>query len=194
MITKIINFLFNKFLLNRVEKVIENSFDKMLIRGKKENLKLGKNVRIGRRVEFECKNGTITIGDNCVIMSDVKILSYGGNITIGNDVSVNPFSILYGHGGLIIGNFVRIANNTVIIPSNHNYSDISKPIYLQGETSIGVKIGNDVWLGSNVKILDDVIISDGIIVGAGSLVSKSLLDKYGIYLGTPAKFIKYRND
>lgn len=194
MINKVLNFLFQVFLLERVKNVVENILNQYVVNGKKENLIIGKNVKIGSRVEFECYSGKIYIGDDSVIMSDVKIMCYGGDITIGNNVSINSFSILYGHGSLTIGNYVRIANSTIIIPSNHNYSDLSIPIYQQGETSLGVSIEDDVWLGTNVKILDNVKIGKGNIIGAGSVVNKSLEGKYKIYAGVPARFIKNRNN
>jgi carbonic anhydrase/acetyltransferase-like protein (isoleucine patch superfamily) len=43
-------------------------------------------------------SGTITIGERCSIQPRAIIATYGGDIIIGNDVSVNPGCILYGHG------------------------------------------------------------------------------------------------
>jgi len=62
------------------------------------------------------------------------ILTYGGDITIGDNCSVNPFTIVYGHGGTRIGNGVRIAAHTVIIPAHHNVVSDGQPLYLSGTT------------------------------------------------------------
>lgn len=162
------------------------------VTGKKGNLEIANNVVIRDNVEFECKQGVISVGEGSIILQDVKILSYGGVISIGNNVSINSLCILYGHGGLTIGDNVRIANSSIFIPSNHNFNDINVPIWKQGETSNGIVLEDDIWIGSNVKVLDNVRISKGIVVGAGSVVTKSLDKEYGIYVGVPAKFIKYR--
>jgi len=52
-------------------------------------------------------------------------------------------------------------------------------------------IGNDVWIGNNVTILQGVTIGDGAIVGAGSVVTKDI-EPYAVYVGNPARKIKYR--
>lgn len=51
-----------------------------------------------------------------------------------------------------------------------------------------VKIGNNVWLGKNVKILKGVTIGDNVIIGYGSIVSKSIPSN-SVAVGAPAKVI-----
>lgn len=137
-------------------------------------------------------HGTVTIGERCSILPHAMIVTYGGNIRIGNDVSVNPGTILYGHGGLRIGNATRIAANTVIIPANHRYDDSEKLIMDQGLNCKGIDIGSDVWIGAGVTILDDVNIGDGAIIGAGAVITKDV-NPYEIMGGVPAKTIKLRS-
>lgn len=58
-----------------------------------------------------------------------------------------------------------------------------------------IKIGNDVFIGENVKIMRNVTIGNGVIIGARSLVpSNKVLEPYGIYVGSPVKLVKYRFD
>lgn len=114
-----------------------------------------------------------------------------GEISIGDNCSINPYSILYGHGGLKIGNWVRIAAHTVIIPSNHNFSDIDRPIGSQGGTQRGVIIEDDVWIGANVTILDGSHISTGCVIAAGAVVRGTTVP-FGVYGGVPAKLLKMR--
>jgi len=135
--------------------------------------------------------GRIIVGEHVEIHDGVKILTYGGRIMIGDNVSINPYSVIYGHGNLKIGNDVRIAAHTVIIPSNHNYLETEKSIFSQGETSLGVVIENDVWIGTGVRILDGLTISHGCVIGAGSVVNKST-EPFGVYAGVPARLIKSR--
>lgn len=135
--------------------------------------------------------GEIIIGDNCYVSSGAQLLTHGGNIVIGNNCTVNPYTVIYGQGGVTIGNNVRIAAHCVIVPSNHIFSDTTVPIYLQGLSKKGIEIKDDVWLGVGVKVLDGVTIGEGCVVGANSVVTKST-EPYGVYVGIPAKKIKSR--
>ena len=63
--------------------------------------------------------------------------------------------------------------------------------YLKDDPNYQISIGNDVWIGSCVKILQGVTIGDGAIIGAGAVVTKDV-GPYGIYAGVPAKKIKSR--
>lgn len=166
------------------------------LRGQKKSLlpkvSIGKKLICESNVEINTYfGGTVTIGDYCELRSGCKLLTYGGNITLGHHCSVNPYTLLYGQGNLTIGNYVRIATQCVLIPSNHNFSDPDTPIIFQGLTNNGIKIEDDVWLGCGVRVLDGVIIAKGCIIGAGSVVTKSTIP-YGIYAGVPAKLIKMR--
>ena len=102
------------------------------------------------------------------------LLTYGGNIRIGNHCSVNPFTIVYGHGGVELGDGVRIAAHTVIVPGNHNKSVDGRPVYLSGVTARGIRIGDNVWIGAGARILDGVEIGRDVVIGAGSVVTKSI--------------------
>jgi len=133
--------------------------------------------------------GEIIIGKNCEIHNFSMILSYGGKIKIGDNCSLNPFSIIYGHGGIIIGNGVRIAAHTVIIPSNHNFGDITIPIHKSGVNSKGIIISDNVWIGAGCQILDGVNIGENSVVGAGSVVNKSI-PRNSLVAGNPARIIR----
>ncbi len=54
----------------------------------------------------------------------------------------------------------------------------------------GVKIGNHVWIGTDVFILKDVEIPDNSVIGARSLVNKKYTEPNVIIAGSPAKIIK----
>lgn len=155
-----------------------------------KRISVGPNSEVSLGARLSCEHGgEIKIGSGCHIHSGARILTYGGNITIGNNVSVNPFTILYGHGGLVIGDKVAIAAHCVIIPSNHRTS--LGPIKGSPLTKEGITIGSNVWLGAGVRVLDGVKIADGCILGAGAVVTRST-EENGIYTGVPAKLLKFR--
>ena len=137
--------------------------------------------------------GQISIGKNSSLDRGVILRAYGGSIRIGSDCNINPYSVIYGGGGLVIGNGVQVAAHVVIVPSNHVFSDPNKFIYEQGLSCLGIVIEDDVWIGAGVRILDGVVIRKGSVVGAGSVVTKST-EPYAIVVGVPARKISSRID
>ena len=99
--------------------------------------------------------------------------------------------MVYGQGGLIIGNGVRIATQSTILPSNHIFNRKDVMIFEQGLSKQGIVIEDDVWIGAGVKVLDGVIIKKGCVIGANAVVNKST-EEYGIYVGVPAHLIRKR--
>jgi acetyltransferase-like isoleucine patch superfamily enzyme len=158
------------------------------------NIVLGKRVIIKPGARLICTNAdaTISIGDGSIIQHGAILeTGPGGRIELGRSNSVNPYCVVYGHGGLKTGDYVRIAAHTVIIPANHVYDDCTVPIAKQGLTRAGIEMGSDIWIGTGCRILDGVKIQDGSIIAAGAVVNKSV-DRGCIVGGVPAKVLKYR--
>jgi acetyltransferase-like isoleucine patch superfamily enzyme len=59
------------------------------------------------------------------------------------------------------------------------------------KNTLGVDIGNDVWIGEDVTIARGVKVGDGAILAAKSMITKDV-PPYAIMGGIPAKPIKYR--
>lgn len=129
--------------------------------------KCGKNVNIERGAIISSK---LSIGNNSGVGINCQC---GGEVFIGDDVMMGP--------------------EVVIISRNHQFSDLDKPMRLQGykeeKTCI---IGNDVWIGRRAIIMPGVKIGNGAIIGAGAVVTKDVPD-FAIVGGVPASIIKYRN-
>lgn len=156
-----------------------------------KGVKIHPSANIHPNAVFEASGGSISIGSRTFIDRGVVIRALGGSVVIGNDCSVNAYTVLYGCGGLSIGNDVRIAVHAVIIPAKHIFSDSSIPIRTQGSTMKGIIIEDDVWIGAGAKILDGVVLGKGAVVGASAVVTKTI-DPYSVVAGVPAKCIYKR--
>lgn len=159
-----------------------------------KNIKIGSGVSLNSNVTLLCHDAKsfIEIGDNTVVKPYAMLMTYpGGSIKIGKNCSINPFCVLYGQGGLVIGDHVRIATHCVFIPANHRADELDVPITSQGLDKKGIKIGNNVWIGASVTVLDGCEIGDGAIVGAGAVVTKDVAPN-SVVAGVPAKLIRYR--
>jgi len=128
----------------------------------------------------------IRLGHHCEIHPYVMILSYGGDITIGDNVSVNPFTVIYGIGDVKIGSGVRIATSVTIIPANHIQGNQEIDLKDAGITKLGIRIEDNVWIGAGARILDGVTIGRNAVVGAGSVVTRDVAPNAKV-VGVPAR-------
>ena len=117
------------------------------------------------------------------------IMTSGGEISIGDYCSLNPFSIIYGTGGVKIGDGVRIAAHVTIVSVNHVQGTDEVTLRNSGITKKGIVIEDNVWIGSGARILDGVKIGRNAVVGAGSVVTKSIAPGVTV-AGVPACVIK----
>lgn len=127
------------------------------------------------------------IGRN-VKISTGCFLDYPENITLGNNISIHQFSIISGYGGVNIGNDVSIAHRCTIMSSSHDYKDEDMKIRDAKILAKSVNIGDDVWVGADVKILFGVDIGERVVLGAGSVINKDVPGN-SIFAGVPAKKI-----
>lgn len=129
----------------------------------------------------------------CGKISTVNRHAYFGN---GAAVEIGDYSGIGANAHLpndiIIGDNVMMAPDLLIFKVNHNYSDLSKPMGLQGSVAAPpVVIGNDVWIGQRVIVTPGRHIADGTVVAAGAVVTKDF-PTYSVIGGNPAKVIKSR--
>ena len=86
-------------------------------------------------------------GDLVDIRRFVTLLGVG-NLTLGDRVSIHPYSYIDATGGISIGNDVSIAHSCTLMSTAHNFSSLDLPIRDQGISMASVSIGNGVWLGA----------------------------------------------
>lgn len=165
----------------------------------RSKIRFGKNVTIYKGCYFDALsyNGinigsTSTFGKYCIVECTGNLKFLGKGLNIGEHVAVGSGSFLGCAGGIEIGSNTIIGNYVTFHSENHNYSDKSALIRLQGVTHRGIRIGENCWIGAKVTVLDGVIVEDGCVIAAGALLIKATYKKDSIYGGVPARFIKSR--
>jgi acetyltransferase-like isoleucine patch superfamily enzyme len=159
-------------------------------------VKLGVGVRIGAGCDLQLgfehpRRGRLCLGDRCELSNQVVLHPYGGAITLGPDVHLGPGTVIYGHGGVEIGERCLIAMHCRILSSNHTVPAIGTDIRSQPDLLLPTRIGHDVWLGASVTVLGGVTIGDGCVVGAGAVVTRDL-PAGSIAFGVPARVVRHR--
>ncbi len=153
-------------------------------------LRLGEGVDIRSHVRIR---GAVSIGDSSSIREYTLLDAREGRIDIGSNCSVNDYCVIYGHGGVTIGDDVRMATHTVVVAADHRFDDPNVPIRKQEVEPKAISIGDDVWIGANACILGGVEIGKGCVIGAGSVVSESL-EPMSVAVGNPARVVKKRGE
>lgn len=139
------------------------------------------------------KKGTIALGAECDLRRGSCLHAWGGRIVIGRGVFIGPYAVLYGHGGIEIGERSLISMHCRIVSSNHVIPAAGTDIRSQPDKLMPVVIGRDVWLGGGVTILGGLRIGDGCVVGAGAVVTSDL-PPYSVAIGAPASVVRNRRD
>jgi len=170
---------------------------------KSAGVTLGSNVRIAKCVDFNLSSGfhrslrpdetvgRILIGDGGWIEQGAVLWAFDGHIELAANVFVGPYSVIYGHGGVTIGEHTLISQHCSILSSNHGIPPVGKLIRDQPDVRLPTRIGRDCWIGAGTRILGGVTIGDGCVVGAGAVVTKDLAAG-AIAFGTPATVRRYR--
>lgn len=130
------------------------------------------------------------MGDDIWIEPPVH-MAYGKNVHIGNHFYANFNLVIVDDIDVHIGEHVMIAPNVTITPTGHPVDpDLRKP---GTQFSIPVRIGNNVWIGSNVVILPGVTIGDNSVIGAGSVVTHDI-PKNVVAVGNPCRVLREINE
>lgn len=109
-----------------------------------------------------------------------------GQVRVGRNTWVGPFTILDGSGGLEIGDDCAISAGVQI----YTHDSIGRVVESGSQTvnRAPVKIGHRCYLGPNCVVSRGVVIGDGCIIGANSLVNRDLPPGVKAW-GTPARVV-----
>ncbi|CAM5281361.1 acyltransferase [Streptomyces atroolivaceus] len=112
-----------------------------------------------------------------------------GTLEAGRDCTINAYTVV--RGTIELGDAVRIGAHTSLLAFNHGFDDLDTEVFRQPLTSQGIRVGNDVWIGSHVVVLDGITIGDGAVIGAGSVVTKDV-PAAAVVGGNPARVLRRR--
>ncbi|MFI1031441.1 acyltransferase [Streptomyces sp. NPDC020951] len=160
--------------------------------------------RLAQRERQEAIAGDSEIGERCYVAESAAVFpdrlrlgddSYiaahayvTGELTTGSDCTLNPFTTV--RGTVVLGDGVRIGAHTSLLGFNHSMTP-DRPVFQQPLTSSGIKVGDDVWIGSHVVVVDGVTIGDHCVIGAGAVVTKDL-PAWTMAAGNPARPLRDR--
>ncbi len=176
----------------RMQKgLVYNDFDQDLFNKRVEAKKLFKAYNKTDDEEIDLRNKIMkqlfkNVGENVWIEPDFRC-EFGKNITIGDNVYINFGCIILDCSEVTIGSHTLLGPNIGLYAANHS-TDATERIN-GGCYGKPIHIGNNVWLGGDVKVLQGVTIDDNTIIGAGSIVTKDIPDNV-IAVGNPCKVIR----
>ncbi|MFE7843272.1 acyltransferase [Streptomyces sp. NPDC057474] len=129
----------------------------------------------------------LRLGDDSYIAAHTYVT---GDLTTGTDCTLNPFTVA--RGAVSLGTGVRVGAHTSLLGFNHSMAP-DQPIFRQPQSSQGISIGDDVWIGSHVVVVDGVTIGDHCVIGAGAVVTKDV-PAWTVAAGNPARRIRDRRE
>lgn len=165
-------------------------------------VKLGEKCHFWKRAIFFKEVGSvITIGNNCVVRSDLDSNLIGGNrrcifsthapaarITIGNNCSFTGVT-LGAKSSIVLGNNVLVGANSTITDFDWHSMDPFERDNRDKIVSKSVFIEDNVWIGSNVVVLKGVRIGENTVIGSGSIVTRNM-PANAVCAGNPCRIIR----
>jgi len=140
--------------------------------GEASGIKIGEGTLVSRNTVLNSKGGFIEIGKRTNLGMMSIIFSRDCTVRVGNDVLVSAYCYLMGGG-------------------SHSVDRTDIPISMQGAECKGIEIGDNVWLGSGVRVLDGCSIGKDSVIGTNSFVNTDI-PEFAIAAGAPAQIVKMR--
>lgn len=158
-------------------------------------IRLGSGSYLDEGTYLHACPGGIEIGRNSYVMHGAVLHVYNfrdlphAGIRIGEQSLIGEYCVLRGQGGVEIGDRVYLSPMVQVVAVNHVFGDADTPFVDQGITAEGIRIEDDVWIGSGAVITDGVTVGRGSVVAAGAVVTRDVPPRT-IVAGVPAKAIR----
>jgi acetyltransferase-like isoleucine patch superfamily enzyme len=159
-----------------------------------EKIRIGDGARVARNAVLRANTDSrpgIVIGTQSSILENALVNASLGSVLVGNNAWIGPFCLIYGNGGVRIGNDVLVAGHTALNTVSHRVGRRDLPIRSQGLEMAPLVIEDDVWIGLNAVVLQGVTVGRGAVVAAGAVVTRDV-PPYSIVRGVPARVVGER--
>jgi maltose O-acetyltransferase len=114
----------------------------------------------------------------------------GSDVFIGDRCQINHGCRL---GNVVIGSYVMIGPEVVVLAQLHETRSIRIPMVYQGRVAKPpTTIEDDVWIGTRAIVMPGLRIGRGAIIGAGAVVTRDV-PPYVVVAGVPARVIRHRD-
>jgi acetyltransferase-like isoleucine patch superfamily enzyme len=159
-------------------------------------IRLGDDVVVDDLVMLDAKgtdNRGISIGRGSFLGRGTILSCKNGDIALGDFANIGFHSEIFSGSSVRVGHHALFAAYTYVVGGGHEFGQPGTPVIEQPRTSLGIEIGDNVWLGAGAKVLDGVRIGSGCVVGAGAVVTSDLPEET-VAAGIPARVLRQRRD
>ncbi len=139
------------------------------------NLSVIEAVSIGANCRLQIGEGAQISLHYACLEPNVCLIANAGTIEIGYGTYVNTGTFMWTEGAILqIGRRVLIGPHCVISAANHGIQNSQQPIIEQPITSVGITIGDNVWIGAGAIVCDGTTIGSNTVIAAGAVVTKDM--------------------
>jgi len=140
----------------------------------------------------------VKVGSFTLIDKYCQLHASEGSISIGARCHIAPFVIVFGHGGVIIEDYVGVASGAKIFSISEWPGEGKRlcgpmiPDEHRGLRRAPVRLERDSLIGANVVVMPGVTVGQGAVVGSNAVVTHDI-PPWTIAVGAPAKPVGKRD-
>lgn len=148
------------------------------------------NGKIHDTVKFS-GSGTVIVHPGAQIRHYSVIEMNNGVLELRPNAILGFFTMVQCTGDMYIGDLTMIGPHCTLLASHHVMSD--EPRIQRALVRSTLHIGSNVWSGANVVFNDGISVGGNSVIAANSFVNSDV-EIGSVVGGSPAKFIKWKND
>ncbi len=140
----------------------------------------------------------IVFGDRCTVgryatISPTNLLGGrpGEGLRLGDNSNIGPYSFIGCSGYITLGDRVLMGPRVNLLAENHRFSDLDRPIKLQGVERSFITVEDDCWIGAGSTIVAGVTVGHDSVVAAGAVVTRDV-PPLSVVAGVPAEVVRSR--